>query len=125
MGRMATVWPLILAVGRIGIGAFEESAAGVVALAPVVKGSRWAPAQAGDASETRSVRLQIENVRCSVNDSTNRVGFRVRKGNHSNDNPPSTTIVWPVMCRAESEQRNEMTCATSSGSATRPRTELF
>ena len=29
------------------------------------------------------------------------------------------------MWRADSEQRNEITCATSSGSATRPSTELF
>jgi len=30
-------------------------------------------------------------------------------------------MVCPVMCRADSENKNEMTCATSSGSATRPR----
>src|SRR5204863_7735001 len=35
--------------------------------------------------------------------------------------PPSTMIVWPVMCRAASLHRNETTRAMSSGSATRPR----
>src|SRR5207249_9301756 len=37
--------------------------------------------------------------------------------------PPSTTIVCPVMWRAASLQRNTMTLATSSGSATRPSTD--
>ena len=41
---------------------------------------------------------------------------------YSSDSPPSTTMVWPVTCRASSEQRKVMTCATSSGSATRPST---
>jgi hypothetical protein len=56
---MATVCPLILALGRIGIGAAVADGAGLAldGLVLVAKGSRWAEAQPGAAIRIRSARL--------------------------------------------------------------------
>src|ERR1051326_5792426 len=57
--------------------------------------------------------------------SSNIAQYRVRGAvfQEPSVSPPSTTITWPVMCRASSLHRNTITRATSSGSATRPSTD--